>query len=138
MTTLIVSPMSNMNLSILYSYCLGRVKKEDKEQVMIEDRPDATIEELRAEIRQLREENRQLREENRQLREQLNLPLSTIQGKECPICLGKLEPGWLARTPCWHIYHINCACQFMRYRLECPVCRQQLTTCSKIRVRTEQ
>jgi hypothetical protein len=86
---------------------------------------------------QLRNRIAILEEENAELRRQLNLPASTTEGKQCPICLEDLNTGWLARTPCWHIYHIQCALQFMKYRRECPVCRERLEGCSKIFVRDD-
>jgi hypothetical protein len=69
------------------------------------------------------------------LEEERNLPSSTTEGKRCAVCLEDLNTGWLARTPCWHIYHIPCALSFMRYRRQCPVCRDSLESCSKIFVR---
>jgi hypothetical protein len=76
--------------------------------------------------------NAELQRKNAELRREINLPTSTTEGKQCPICLEDLNTGWLARTPCWHIYHIDCALYFMKHQRQCPLCREPLKSCSKI------
>ena len=86
---------------------------------------------LQVRIAQLELKIARLELTNAQLRAELHLPSTFAQGA-CSICLEDLKPGWLARTPCWHIYHIDCALQIMKYYNRCPICRKNIQCCSKI------
>ena len=75
-----------------------------------------------------------LNEKFNRIEKSLNLNPLEVKGKCCVVCLENLNAGWLARTPCMHIFHTECAVAFMRSKLECPICRSSLTHCRKIRV----
>ena len=48
--------------------------------------------------------------------------------EDCPICLQKL--GYvcnIVKTQCNHKYHINCLSQWVKKKMDCPMCRIQLS-----------
>lgn len=47
-----------------------------------------------------------------------------MAGEECSICLSVIEEAELLQTQCRHVFHRLCLLKVMRFKDECPCCRQ--------------
>lgn len=51
------------------------------------------------------------------------------EGQKCSICLEQISYGEklaVAQTPCFHVYHLKCARQWIEKNNTCPICRFRL------------
>ena len=51
--------------------------------------------------------------------------------RNCLICMNSIEFENISRydymvSPCSHVFHTNCLTDWMKIKMECPVCRTQL------------
>ncbi|KAG5683664.1 hypothetical protein PVAND_012931 [Polypedilum vanderplanki] len=79
-------------------------------------------------------EEKKLRKIERETREstqsRLQLQLPNEDTKKCILCLeGRIN---LTSTSCGHLYCWNCICDWLKYKSECPICREHLTQSSVI------
>jgi hypothetical protein len=68
---------------------------------------------------------------------QLNLPADFLRDKTCAICMDDLPVDViLARTPCWHVFHLECIMAVRQTSTSCPMCRGNMTHLLKCRAVT--
>ncbi len=117
-----------------------RIKKQiiDIKNQLTEELPEIAFQELLEKLQILKQEIQQLlgQEIEQQLLQKLQCDQNLIQRleetieqklqQECCICLEKIDNNNCFRTPCKHLFHINCLEEWLRNKHTCPMCRRGL------------